>query len=319
MRHISLTKIADNLSDKQHQETFTQISEQGIDGIEISGFGGRWGPTWDENKNYNLNFLKFYKGIKALRIQLSSTIDLNPIIQLADSLECIHIGERSNKKTGFSFLEQLRNLKSISTVRHINGLNGITTLRDLKELYLTGYSVDKMDFLNELKTLKRLYIGFGTSDHIDTINRLDNLEELDILWIKKLSNIDAISNLLKIQKLKIQDEKQIVALPDFSNLKNFKNIRLMNLGSLGDISSLTNSYIEEFIWTGPNKNSEILNSIKNSKNPKKVYSFFYTKKEQKKAERILIDKFCSLDKMKYEMVNAASEQYYNLTTGQKIL
>ena len=162
-----------------------------------------------------------------------------------------------------------------------------------------------------------LYLGFGTSTHINTINKLTNLEELQILWIKKLHNIDAISNLIGITKLKIEDQKQIIALPDFSKLKNLINIRLTNLSSLQNISSLNDSCIQEFIWTGPNKNSEILNSIK-SHLPAKVFTYFYSQKEQKKAEQILGDNFSSLDKMKFEIKSNASLSYYDLNTGQKI-
>ena len=319
MMYTSLTKIADNLNDKQHQETYAKIVELGIDGIEISEVGGRWGATWNENENYKLDFLKFYTGIKALRIQLSSVIDLNPIVGLSNSLEYLHIGASINKNINLTFLGQMRSLKTLSTVKQHNGLSNIVALNNLTKLYLTGYPIEKMDFLNELRTLKTLYLGFGTSNHINTINKLVNLEELQILWIKKLSNIDAISNLLEIRKLKMEDQKQIVSLPDLSKLREFKNIRLMNLGSLQNISSLKDSYIQEFIWTGPNKNSEILNSIKQSNLPEKVFTYFYTQKEQKKAEQILGAKFCLLDKMKFEMDNNASLHYYDLTTGQKIL
>jgi hypothetical protein len=318
MRPIKLTKIADNLSDTQHEEICAKILELGIDGIEISEFGGRWGATWDTNKNYNLHFLKFYNGIKALRIQLYSTVDISQVAELSDSLEYLHIGHCSNRKCQINFLGQIKNLKTLSTVKQFNGLDSITSLSHLTELGLTGYPIEKMDFLNELKTLKNLYLGFGTSSHINTINKLVNLEELQILWIKKLSNIDAVSSLQGLRKLKVEDQKQIVTLPDFSKLTNLKNIRLMNLTSLQDISSIKGSYLQEFVWTGPNKNADILNSIKGTNLPERVYTYFYTQREQRKAEQILGDKFSSLDKMKFEVDDNAPLNYYDLNTGQRV-
>ena len=69
-------------------------------------------------------------------------------------------------------------------------------------------------------------------------------------------------------------------MPDLSELKHLKNIRLMNISSLEDIASLTNSFVDEFIITGPNKNSDVLIPIAKSNCVKKIYTYFYLKKEQ---------------------------------------
>lgn len=320
MKPISLTKIADNLTDNQHREIAEKLAIYKIDGIELSDAGGRWGATWETNKDYDLTFLKFYKGIKALRIYLPGVTDIKPILHLADELENLQLGELKDKKISLDLLGELHNLNYLSVVRQPKGLESITRLPKLIELALTGYSVDKLSFLNDLQNLKRLYIGFGTSKNIDTINQLKNLEELDILWVKQLSDINALSKLTGLIKLKIEDEKQIKSLPDLSQLKQLKNIRLMNISSLEDISSLTNSFVDEFIITGPNKNVDFLIPIAKSNCVKKVYTYFYLKKEQSKAEQFFAHKFCKLDKMEYEMTHLKqlSLHYYDYKTGEQI-
>lgn len=320
MKPISLTKIAENLTDSQHREIAEKLAIYKIDGIELSNAGGRWGATWETNKDYDLTFLKFYKGIKAIRIYLPGVTDIKPILHLADSLENLQLGEFNDKKISFDLLGELSNLNYLSVVRQPKGLESITRLSKLTDLALTGYSVDKLSFLNDLQNLKRLYIGFGTSKNIDTINQLKNLEELDILWVKQLSDINAISKLTGLIKLKIEDEKQIKSLPDLFQLKQLKNIRLMNISTLEDISSLTNSFVDEFIITGPNKNADFLIPIAKDSCVKKVYTYFYLKKEQSKAEQFLGDKFCKLDEMKYEMTHLkqVSLYYYDYKTGEQI-
>jgi hypothetical protein len=62
MKPTSITKIPDNLTEKEHREIAEKLSSLNIDGIELSDVGGRWGATWETQKNYNLDFLKFYKG-----------------------------------------------------------------------------------------------------------------------------------------------------------------------------------------------------------------------------------------------------------------
>jgi hypothetical protein len=92
----------------------------------------------------------------------------------------------------------------------------------------------------------------------------------------------------------------------------------MNLGSLTDISSLTSSYVEEFILTGPVINADVLKPILISKTVKKAFTYFYLKKEQAKAEQLLADKFCKLDKMYYDMFNGIGLLYYDIKTGKRI-
>lgn len=320
MKPISFTKISDNLTDNQHREIAKQLAIHKIDGIELSYLGAQWGATWETNKDYDLNFLKFYKGIKALSIYLPGVTDLRPILHLTDSLESIKLGELKDKKISLDLLGALSNLHYLSVVRQPKGLESIVKLPKLKELALTGYSVDKLSFMNDLQNLRRLYIGFGTSKNLDTISKLENLEELDILWVKQLADISAISKLTSLIKLKLEDEKQIKSLPDLSQLKHLKNIRLMNLSSLEDISSLTSSFVEEFIIIGPNKNADFLAPISSSKNVKKVYAHFNLKKEQQKAEQIIANKFYPLDKMEFEMkhLNQITLRYYDYKTGEEI-
>jgi Leucine-rich repeat (LRR) protein len=319
MKPTSITKIPDNLTEKEHREIAEKLSSLNIDGIELSDAGGRWGATWETQKNYNLDFLKFYKGIKTLRLYLPGVTDINPILYLAESLENLQLGEFNEKKISLTLLGKLSNLNYLSVVRNSNGLESIIDLTKLNELALTGYSIDKLPYLNKLENLKRLYIGFGTTKSLDNIGNLKNIEELDILWVKQLSDINAISHLTGLIKLKIEDEKQITSLPDLSKLKQLKNIRLMNLGTLTDISSLASSYVEEFILTGPVKNADVLKPILISKTVKKAFTYFYLKKEQVKAEHLLADKFCKLDKMNYDMFNGIGLLYYDIKTGKRIV
>jgi uncharacterized pyridoxal phosphate-containing UPF0001 family protein len=316
--HTTLVKIPDNLTEDKHRQLSGQIQNQGIDGIEISYYGGRWGDIWKSDTNYNLDFLKFYKGIRTLRLDLRDTNDASSIAELADSLEYLHLGEFSNKKISYDFIGEMKELKFLSVVRQPNGLESILKLKKLINLNLTGYSADKLDYLNDLKTIKRLYIGFGASTSLDTIDKIKTIEELSILWVKKLSDIKAISKLENLVKLKIEDEKQIKELPKLENLKQLKNIRLMNLNGLGDISTLQRSSVEEIVVTGRNKDIDFINAINQSPSVKRAYTYFYTDKIQSKAESMLGTKFSKLDNMKYEMDNRASLHYYDIGTWKKI-
>ena len=173
--HTSIVKIPDNLNEDGHRQLNSQIQKHGIDGIEISYFGGRWGDIWKPDKNYNLDFIKFYNGIKTLRLDLRETDDFSSIAGLAESLEYLHLGEFRNKKISYDFIGEMKELRFLSVVRQPNGLKSILKLKKLIDLNLTGYSIEKLDYLNELKTIRRLYIGFGTSTSLDTIDKIKSI------------------------------------------------------------------------------------------------------------------------------------------------
>lgn len=314
--YTSLIKVGPDLSDAEHANLAKQIFLKGIEGIEISYLGGRWGSIWNENENYSLDFLKFYRGIKSLRLQLMGLSDIGPIVELADSLEYLFLGEIASKRVSVDCLRQLTKLRFLSIVRPSKGLEGIVHLNNLRTLELTGLNVELLDYICEIDSLKRLKIGFGTSASLNSICSMRNLEELDILWVKKLSDITALSNLTSLNKVKIEDEKQIRVFPDISKLKDIKNIRLMNLGGLEDISSLVQSDLKEFVLTGPVKNAEILRPLVDS-NIERVYTYFYTQREQSKAEKMLGDRFNN--ELNFEMDNRAPLSYYDINTGQIIL
>ena len=92
----------------------------------------------------------------------------------------------------------------------------------------------------------------------------------------------------------------------------------MDLGTLSDVSSLSTSHLEEFILMGPYKNADILKSISNSGTPNKVFTYFYSKKEQAKSEQILGKKFYPQEKMKYHMDNRAKLIYHDIKTFKPI-
>jgi hypothetical protein len=82
---------------------------------------------------------------------------------------------------------------------------------------------------------------------------------------------------------------------------------------------LANSQVEEFILIGPNKNADFLNPLSDSVKPLKVYTSFYTKREQGKAKKILGNKFCEKDKMNFNMADRMPISYFDLETGQRIV
>jgi len=307
--HTSLVKIPQDLSDRRHIAMAAKILAHGIDGIELSWAGAGWGPVWKRNTDHDLSFLRFYKGIRTLRLDLPQVTDLHPLLELSPSLRYLHVSELDRNNLSFGFIGEMQALKFLSVVKHTKELEAITRLPNLASMTLKSYSLNKIPWLNECQSLKLLRIILGGSSDLKSLDKLGGLEELEIIWVKQLSDITAISNLKRLIKLSIEDEQHISRLPDLSKLKHLKNVCLRNIGALKDISALTTSHIKEFILNGPIGNVEMLKPLASHKGIERVYTFLKNKTSQKKAEALLGNKFQR--KMIFKMDNSATLTYFD--------
>ncbi|MGI9527459.1 MAG: hypothetical protein ACR2MS_10155 [Weeksellaceae bacterium] len=255
-------KIQDNLSDKELSKLNLLLDSENIYGIEISYLGEAYGPVWDKDKNYNLDFVNKLTNIKGLSLFLPKTKELD---FLPPTLNWLSIGEFDNKKVSLKPISNLSRLKYLSLVRNSNNLSEISKLKQLEQASFTGYQLKKLEFIGELNELNDLYIAFGGGENIDFLKNLKILKRLEILRVRNLSDISSISNLSELEWLKIEDQAQVDQLPDLSNLKKLEHLSLINLKNLKDISALENSHIKELVLLNSNLTREQLKPLIKSK------------------------------------------------------
>ncbi len=255
-------KIQDNLGEKELSDLNDLLESENIDGIEISYLGSAYGPIWNKEKNYNLDFIKKLTNLKGLSLFLPKTAKLD---FLPATLNWINIGEFDNKKVSLEPISNLSKLKYLSLVRNSKNLAELSNLKQLEQASFTGYKLNQLEFVSELNQLMDLYLGFGGGESIDFLKNLKNLKRLEILRVKKLSDISSISKLSELEWLKLEDQAQVNQLPDLSNLKKLKHLSLINLKSLEDISALENSHIKELVILNSNLTIEQLKPLVKSK------------------------------------------------------
>jgi hypothetical protein len=171
-------------------------------------------------------------------------------------------------KSDFIFLGKMSNVKILDLNQvKFKELETFEKLTQLRSLALINGNVNKLNFLANLKQLEHLEIG----------------------RIRGLSDISFISQLINLESLDINNQAQIIGLPDLKRLSKLKIITLSTLKNLKDISTLSNLLnLEELSFHGLNKeiNPVQFDFLKDMRELRKVNSYFNTEEKRNEFENI---------------------------------
>lgn len=243
---VKLKKIADNLSDEEHSSIADEMRQGKIDGVSLSHLGGAFGPTWSAGKDYSLDFLKHYSGIRALELFLPALTSIDAIAEYVSEIEFLNLGEFNNKTVSLKPLTDLNSLNCLSLVKNKKDFESVASISSLRSLRLTGYQEKQIDHLASLSNLESLYLGFGTLEDLNTIKEFSKLKSLEILWVKKLRDLSALEKLSSLEHLHLSTLKQVTTIPDISNLSHLKSMVMDTMNGLSSLSGISGSSIIEF-------------------------------------------------------------------------
>lgn len=261
---VKLRKIADNLSDEEHLSVADEIRQGKIDGISLSHVGGAFGPTWSVGKDYSLDFLKHYSGIRALELFLPALTSIDAIAEHVNEIEFLSLGELNKKTVSLRTLSDLNNLNYLSLVKNKKDIDSIATLSNLRDLRLTGYQEKQIEHVANLNNLESLYFGFGTFEDLNAIKGLSELKSLEILWVKKLHDLSALENLTSLESLHLSTLKQVTSFPDVSNLSHLKSLVMDIINGLSSLSGIKGSSINELAVINSKIDPVLFSDLNNS-------------------------------------------------------
>ena len=242
---IKLKKIADNLSAEEHEVNADAILAGGFDGLSLSYLGSAFGPVWTEDKNYDLSFLRHYRGMKALEVFLPGVDSLDAIVEHTESLSFLSLGEFNKKSISLMPLSGLSELSSLSLVRNKKDFDVIAGLSGLRDLSLTGYQAPQLESVSGLSNLENLYLGFGSFSHLEPLTTLRHLNSLEVLWVKGLNDMRAIEALSGLEFLGLNTLKQVAELPALAKLPQLKSIVMETMNGLTSLSGLKGCQVQE--------------------------------------------------------------------------
>lgn len=261
---VKLKKIADNLSDEEHLSIADEIRQGKIDGVSLSYLGGAWGPTWDAGKDYSLDFLKHYSGIRALEVFLPALTSIDTIAEHVSEIEFLSLGEFNKKTVSLKPLTDVNKLNYLSLVKNKKDFESIASIPSLRALSLTGYQEKQIEHVASLSNLESLYLGFGTFEGLNAIKGLSKLTSLEILWVKKLHDLSALEKLSSLECLHLSTLKQVTSIPDISNLSLLKSLVMDTMNGLSSLSGISGSSIKELTVINSKIDPLLFSEVNNS-------------------------------------------------------
>ena len=193
------------------------------------------------------DFIADIQNLKALRLDLFDWYDYSFLNRLPPDLEELYIIADTMGKSiqlDCCWLLKYTKLRTLFLGKKAKkNLNEIGKIKSLRELYLRGIKVNDFGFLFDLP-LEALHLLWCSNDDLSQLSRLSSLKYIELWRIIKLQDIDFLSQLINLEKIKLQDLKHITSLPDLSQLNFLKEITAINVPI--DYSSI-NEHIKEII------------------------------------------------------------------------
>ena len=248
MRTTRLLKIAPGLTAEQHRRAAQLVSEQSLDGIEMSSYGGAFGPVWDPAQEYDLDHLVHYDGIAVLRVAVRLR-SLSGLAALAPGLRELSFGN----PPGRPMVVDLTPVASCASLRAFgSGWRGldyapIANLAELRELALTGGGDERLALAASLAELRTLDISFGSATTLARVERLVHLEDFTARRVQKLGNVSALSEIPALVHVELDSLARVEALPALSACPALTTVQAIDLKALRDLDGLCDSHVREFV------------------------------------------------------------------------
>jgi hypothetical protein len=122
---------------------------------------------------------------------------------------------------------------------HTKNIEAIGSLKRLEQLSLNGISKVPLSFVNELPLLHTLNIILGGRDNISEIEG-NNIENLNLTWIRGLTDLKNINRFHKLKTLLVQDQIRLPKIHFDEGLNDLTDIKILNCKTLTSLTGLEN-------------------------------------------------------------------------------
>ncbi len=192
----------------------------------------------------DLTILQNMSNLKELRVKLHEVKDYSFIKILPEGIENLFIDaiqRYGRPKFDCRWLLHLKSLHTLYLGKIEQNLDCIVNLKHLKNLSLSGTWRRDLSFLKQM-TIESLSISWVSENKIDwnSLRDIKTLKYLELLSIKKLSDLDFVCSMTALEKLNLIWMGSVPKLPDLSRLSHLKEVNIDTVNRLTDVSTLKN-------------------------------------------------------------------------------
>ena len=183
----------------------------------------------------NLEFLRYFPGLRRLRLDLYELEEVAGFSHLQGGLEELTFTD-TRRTFSLRFLETLPRLTRLFLVKHTKDLPVIQTLSRLDRLGLSGITLPDLAIIEPLTQLRDLSIVLGGTRNLEVLPRLPKLERLFLMRITKMSDLGVLADIEGLRSLRLDWMRNVTSLPSFSRLSGLENIELDTMKGLAELS-----------------------------------------------------------------------------------
>lgn len=236
----------------------------------------------------NLEKISLLKNLKELSIGVYDIESFDFLNNISEQLTSLFIGNTKSKKPDISVIKRFKNLKYLSLEGQNKGIQTISKLKNLEIIVLRSITTDNLNYLRNLKNLWSVDIKLGGIKDFSALKEIEKLKYLEIWQVRKLLNLEFLSELYNLQNLFIQSLPNIKEIPDLSSNKKLRRIFLENLKGLENLKSIKNiENLEDFIFWDSKLNPIDLYPVLKNNNLKSVQVKFGSIKKNNEFDNLV--------------------------------
>lgn len=230
----------------------------------------------------NLEALGSLRHLKRLSLGVFELKSFNILDHVSDEIEWLPLGETRSKRPSLESLPRFANLRWLSVCGHAKGLGAIAGNGRLEELRLWSLKNPDLSFLGALPQLWRLDVSLGGADDLSAIRSARNLKHLELVWIRRPSDVAFVSDCVSPQKLCLDRLRQVREVPSLSKLEKLRALTVAGLNGLRSVDAIGAApALEWFGYSGKTLEPEDFRVALGAPSLKRAGAFFGSEKKKR--------------------------------------
>lgn len=236
----------------------------------------------------DLSFLNSMKNLENLYLDIYDIKNFNLIGELKN-LKGLILSDTKSKNISLEPISNLDELNYLSISGLKKDIDSLSNLEKVNELALRSLTLDNLNFLVKYNELEKISVALGGTHNYEALINVPKLKYLELWQVRKLKEINFISDLQELEHLNLSSLRNIVELPTFTNNKKLKKLIFETLKGLKEISSLKNlTNLEEFLFVAArNLSPEQFSVLKDCENLKMASVGFGSDKKNNEFEKMM--------------------------------
>jgi hypothetical protein len=190
------------------------------------------------NEAVSLETIKELHHLEHLSIGVELLESFDFLNSVTSKLKSLSLGPTISSKPTLSVIPRFSELRELGVSGHTKGLDLLAAVPSLETLRFSCLKSPNIEFLSELPRLCSLSFLLGGSEDLSAIAHVKGLKDLELTRIRRLHDISFISRCIELQRLVLDQLRQVEHLPDMVPLTKLRRLTVADLKGLKSFDPL---------------------------------------------------------------------------------